>query len=132
MTAKPIKITDESIPLRTRIRAVYQPGMTVTELARRTKADVAKVKKAVGALKASGFIKVEVPHEVRGEALRRDNAGPTVTAAMKASFRRAVPEDMAAQIAAFPSSKIKIVPPGGQKTFFGQALGGRGYPSMEA
>ncbi|WP_395454703.1 hypothetical protein ACHMW5_13510 [Azospirillum melinis] len=132
MTAKPIKITDESIPLRTRIRAVYQPGMTVTELARRTKADVAKVKKAVGALKASGFIKVDVPHEGRGEALRRDNAGPTVTAAMKASFRRAVPEDMAAQIAAFPKKKITKCPPGGQKTFFGQALSNRPYPSMEA
>lgn len=131
-TAKQIKITDASVPLRTRVRVVFEPGMTITDLARKTKAEVADVKAAVKALRKSGIIRAEVPHNEPGHALRRENAGPTITAAMKADFRREVPADMLAQIEAFPASKIKRVPPGGQKTFFAQRLSTSPYPMMEA
>lgn len=124
-TSEPITITDPNTPLRARIRAVYQPGMTITELARKTKAEVAKVKKAVGALRAAGFIKSEVPHDKPGDVFRKENAGPTVTAEMKANFRRAVPDDMAAQIAAFPVKKITQLPPAGYQSSFGQLLGNK-------
>lgn len=124
--------TDQNAPLRARIRLVFQPGMTITEIARKTQAEVAKVKEAVQKLRKRGEIACDVPHNLPGHALRTEGKALLVTAEMRANFRRAVPADMAAQIAAFPIKKITKCPTGGQKTFFGQALGNRPYPSMEA
>ena len=123
--AEKIAITDEKIPLRTRVRVVFEEGMTITDLARKTKAEVADVKAAVKSLRKSGIIRVEVPHNKPGDALRSDFAGPTVTASTKANFRRAVSDDMAAQIAAFPAAKITKLPPGGYQSSFAQLLGSK-------
>ena len=131
-TAKKIAVTDETIPLKTRIRAVYKPGMSINDLAVKTRGKVDAIKKAVRKLRAEGFITEQVAHSKNGEALRAMHNGPTLTADQRAAFRRQVSDDMMAQIAAFPASKIKRIPPGGQETFFGQMLGFSAYPSMEA
>lgn len=133
MTAEPkIYATDAKAPLIKRIRLVYQPGMTVNDLAVKTRGKVEAIKKAVQKLRAEGFIKESVAHTTRADVVKAMPCTPLLTAAQRASFRREVSADMLAQIAAFPASKITKCDPSGQKTFFGQALGGRGYPSMEA
>lgn len=127
-TAKQIKITDASVPLRTRVRVVFEPGMTITDLARKTKAEVADVKAAVKALRKSGIIRVEVPHNEPGHALRRENAGPTITAEMRANYRREVSDDMRAQIEAKLKElgdNVPTLPPAGYQSCFAQMLGNK-------
>ncbi|QCG93923.1 hypothetical protein E6C67_08205 [Azospirillum sp. TSA2s] len=124
-TKKELCATDQNAPLRARIRLVFQPGMTITEIARKTQAEVAKVKDAVQKLRRRGEITCDVPHNPPGHALRKEFAGPTITAEMRANFNRSVPEDMAAQIAAFPVKKVTKLPPAGYQSNFPQLLGSK-------
>lgn len=122
---KNIAVTNKKTPLRARLRAVYKPGMSVTDLARATQSTVAQIGRAVRALRAEGFITGEVPHFPPGHAMREARQAALVTADMRAKFRRDVPEDMAAQIAAFPEKKITTLPPGGYQPSFAQLLGSK-------
>lgn len=122
---KQLCATDQDAPLRARIRLVFQPGMTITDIARKTQAEVSKVKEAVQKLRKRGEITCEVPHNPPGHVFRKENAGPTITAEMRAQYSRAVPEDMAAQIAAFPVKKITQLPPAGYQSSFAQLLGSK-------
>lgn len=118
--------TDQNAPLRARVRLVFQPGMTITEIARKTGAEVAKVKEAVQKLRKRGEIACDVPHNQPGHALRTDGKALTVTSEMRANFRRAVPDDMRAQIdakLAEMGGKVPPSPPGGYRASFAQTLG---------
>lgn len=125
---KELCATDPNAPLRARIRLVFQPGMTITELARKTKAEAPKVKEAVQKLRKRGEITCDVPHNRAGDALRKDNAGPTITAEMRANFRREVSDDMRAQIEAKLKElgdNVPTLPPAGFQSCFAQMLGNR-------
>lgn len=118
--------TDQSAPLRARVRLVFQPGMTITEIARKTMSEVSKVQEAVQKLRKRGEITCDVPHNPPGHAYRKQHCGPTITAEMRANFRRQVPDDMRAQIDAKlkeMGGKVPTETPGEYHPSFAQTLG---------
>lgn len=97
-TNEPIRLSDQSVPLRQRIRLAYQPGMSIADLQKKVRSPVEKIIDAVGKLRRRGEITCDVPHNRAGHALRAANRGRLVTAADRADFDRTIPPDMLAQI----------------------------------